>query len=276
MNEPTAQYSTAALELTPWDVAMAGLLVAVAGIVSFGLRLGMERQLAIASLRTVVQLLLIGYVLRYIFALETFWAVGAMALVMVGAASVTAVRRSSRVYTGAHLYSFGVLVGCSLITTFLVTRVVVGVEPWYRPQYLIPLLGMILGNGLTGISLCLDILLERLSERRREVEMELAHGASRWEAAGPQLREAVRRGMIPIINAMMVVGIVSLPGMMTGQILAGADPLQAVKYQMVVMFMIAAATSLGCMLIALATCQRLFNHQHQLRVEAIQPRTKRS
>jgi putative ABC transport system permease protein len=99
--------------------------------------------------------------------------------------------------------------------------------------------------------------------------MELAHGATRWEAARDVLRDAVRRGMIPIINSMMVVGVVSLPGMMTGQILAGADPLRAVKWQIVVMFMIAAATSLGCIAVAMLTYKRLFNARHQLAVDLI-------
>jgi len=102
--------------------------------------------------------------------------------------------------------------------------------------------------------------------------MELAHGATRWEAARAPLSDAVRRGMIPIINSMMVAGLVSLPGMMTGQILAGEDPLKAVEYQIVVMFMIAAATSLGCMLIAVLVYHRLFNARHQLLSDLITKR----
>jgi putative ABC transport system permease protein len=100
--------------------------------------------------------------------------------------------------------------------------------------------------------------------RRPEIETELSHGASAWEAAQEPLQAAVRRGMVPTINSMLVVGIVSLPGMMTGQILAGSDPLQAVKYQIVVMFMLAAAAALGCMLIVLLAFRRLFNARHQL------------
>jgi len=123
---------------------------------------------------------------------------------------------------------------------------------------------MILGNSLTGLSLCLDQLLETVHERRAEVEMELALGATRWEAARGPLAASVRRGMIPTINAMMVVGIVSLPGMMTGQILAGADPAVAVRYQIVVMFMLTASTALGCIFIALLACRTLFNDRHQL------------
>jgi putative ABC transport system permease protein len=183
---------------------------------------------------------------------------------MIGAASHAAVKRPTRTFKGVTWRAFVTLVLSGLLTTFLVSRVVIEIQPWHKAQYLIPLLGMILGNGLTGISLCLDQLLERLSERRAEIEQELALGATRWEAARDVLGDAVRRGMIPIVNAMMVVGIVSLPGMMTGQILAGENPVNAVKYQIVVMFMIAAATSMGCILMALLAYKRLFNARHQL------------
>jgi putative ABC transport system permease protein len=261
-----------AIQLSALDLVVSAVLVLAAGAVSVALRLGMERRLAIAAARTVVQLLLVGYVLRFVFGLATVPAVLAMAAVMVTAASRAAVQRASRTFGGATLRAFLTLVVCGLLTTFTVTRLVIGVEPWWQPRYLIPLLGMVLGNGLTGISLCLDTLLESLSDRRAEVEMELALGATRWEAARGPLREAVRRGMIPIVNSMMVVGLVSLPGMMTGQILAGASPLEAVKYQIVIMFMVAGATSLGCIGMAMLVYRRLFNERHQLRAERIRRR----
>lgn len=264
-----------AIELTALDLGLAACLVFVAGAVSMGLRLGLEGRLALASLRTVVQLLLVGYVLKLVFRLDNPVAVGAAILVMVVAASINAVRRPSRTYQGAATHAFATLVLCGLVTTFTVTGAIVGVKPWYQPQYVIPLLGMVLGNGLTGISLCLDQLLEALDDRRLEVEMELAHGASKWEAARDALSGAVRRGMIPIINSMMVVGVVSLPGMMTGQILAGEDPMGAVKYQIVVMFMLAAATSMGCILVALLAYKRLFNARHQLESRRILDRGAR-
>jgi putative ABC transport system permease protein len=142
---------------------------------------------------------------------------------------------------------------------------VVDVEPWFAPQYAIPLLGMILGNTLTGISLGLDRFSNELVERRSEVEGLLALGATRWEAARGSVRTAVRTGMIPILNSMMVVGIVSLPGMMTGQLLAGVDPIQAVRYQVVIMFFIASATGLGTVGVVLLAYRRLFNARHQFR-----------
>lgn len=263
------QPTVGAIPLDAVDLTIAAALVVFAGATSIALRLGQERRLLIASVRTVVQLLMIGYLLRWLFGNTHVALLFAIVSLMILAAGRAAVQRSSRTFKGAYLRAFGTLVLTGLLTTFTVTGAVVGVTPWYDPQYIIPLLGMVLGNGLTGISLCLDQLLERLSEQRELVEMELALGATKWEAARDSLSAAIRRGMIPIINSMMVVGIVSLPGMMTGQILAGADPLEAVKYQIVVMFMLAGGTTLGCILIALAVYRRLFNDEHQLEWERI-------
>jgi len=262
---PAAQ----AIPLGALELALAAGLVLIAGLVSIALRLGLERRLAIASIRTVVQLLLIGFILRYVFELENVWLLGVVVAVMLIVAAHAAVQRTEARLAGIFTMSFISLVVSALLTTWMVTRLIIGVEPWYLPQYMIPLLGMVLGNSLTGISLCLDQLLTAVRDRRDEIEMELALGATRWEAARRPLREAVRRGMVPTINSMSVVGIVSLPGMMTGQILAGADPLIAVKYQIVVMFMIAAATALGCIFFTLLLYVRLFNRRHQLRAERI-------
>lgn len=261
-----------AIPLTSVDLAIACSLVLVVGAISVALRLDLERKLALASVRTVVQLLLVGYVLQWVFDVDRPLILFAIISLMVLAAGRAAVNRSSRDFRGAHWRAFITLTLSGLLTTFTVTGAVIGVEPWYQPQYVIPLLGMVLGNGLTAISLCIDSLLEALDDRRDLVEMELALGATAWEAATSHLSGAVRRGMIPIINSMMVVGIVSLPGMMTGQILAGADPLEAIKYQIVVMFMLAAATSLGCVMVALLLFRALFNERHQLRAERIRRR----
>jgi putative ABC transport system permease protein len=141
--------------------------------------------------------------------------------------------------------------------------VIVRVRPWYAPQYAIPLLGMILGNTLNGVSLGLDRLGTELAGKRDQVESLLALGATRWEAARGPIEQAVKTGLIPTINAMMVVGIVSLPGMMTGQLLAGTSPVEAVKYQIVIMFLIASGTALGTVLVVLLSFRRLFNDDHQ-------------
>jgi putative ABC transport system permease protein len=261
---------TEIIRLTSSDLLIASALVLSAGLVSLALRLRLETRLLFAATRTVLQLLLVGYALRWVFELDQAHLVVALLILMIALAGRAAVVRPSRTFRGAYLRAFSTLLLTGLLTTWAVTGAIIGVTPWYDPQYVIPLAGMVLGNSLTGISICLDALLESLSEQRARVETELALGASRWEAAREPLADAVRRGLIPIINAMMVVGLVSLPGMMTGQILSGTDPLEAVKYQIVVMFMIAAATSLGCITMAWLVYRRLFNERHQLRAELIE------
>lgn len=260
-----------AIPLSALDLTIAAGLILIAGAVSLGLRLGLERRLAVATARSVVQLLLIGYLLQWLFDLESAALVVLWLSVMVIAAGRAAVQRASHTFDGAVPRAWVTLALSATLTTFTVTGAIVGVRPWYEPQYVIPLMGMCLGNTLTGLSLCLDAFLEALTLRRDEVELRLCLGASRWEAARPMLTEAVRRGMVPIINAMTVVGIVSLPGMMTGQILAGADPMEAVGYQMVVMFMLAATVAIGCILMTLLAFRRLFNDRHQLLAHHIRP-----
>ncbi len=259
----------ATIDLSSFDLLLATGLILIAGSVSLILKLKLEKQLLIASIRTIVQLILVGYILRWVFGIESLYLILALGTVMTLAATRAAIKRPKRYIQGATWRAFTTLALTGLLTSYIVTRVIIGVEPWYTAQYVIPLLGMILGNSMTGISLCLDYLLESLAEGKDRIESDLAHGATSWEAAREPVTEAVRRGMIPIINAMTVVGIVALPGMMTGQILAGADPMLAVKYQIMVMFMIAASTSLGCIIIALLVYKHVFSHTHHLKIELI-------
>ncbi len=258
------------IPLGPWQLALATLLVLAAGAVSLALRLGMERRLAVSAIRTVLQLGLLGVVLERVFAVDSPLLVALLVLVMTLFAAREAVARAGRRYRGIRIDAWLVMAGSCLVVGGVVTQAVVGVRPWYDPQYVIPLLGMILGNSLTGISLCLERFLEHLAVRRSEVELHLAFGASRREALAVPLRSAVRTGMIPIVNAMTAAGIVSLPGMMTGQILAGSPPMQAVAYQIVVMFMIAAAVALGAMGAAIVAGRRLVAPDGTLRLDRLE------
>ena len=138
------EYTAAAVELAPLDLAIAAALVLVAGAVSVLFRLRLERRLAIASVRTVVQLLLIGYVLHWVFDPRYVLLMLPMIAVMILIAGRTAVERSSRLFAGVAWRSCLTLTCTGLITTVLVTTAIIGAEPWYRPQYFIPLLGMVL------------------------------------------------------------------------------------------------------------------------------------
>ncbi len=255
-----------------YDLTIAASLVVAAGVVSLVFQLGTAGRLAVAAIRTVIQLSLIGYVLDRIFDLDQSMPVLGLMAIMITVAGREAVRRSARVYRGIYMRATFTLLLTGVVTTFTVTELVIGVESWFEPQYVIPILGMILGNGLTGISLCLDYLLETADERRALIEMELCHGATRWEAMREPFASAVRRGMIPIINSMTVAGLVSLPGMVSGQILAGSDPFVARKYQILIMFTISGATAFGCMLVSLFVYRNVTNARHQLLADKISRR----
>ncbi len=250
-------------ELSYSQVGLAALLILISGAISLLLKLNLERRLLLAAVCTVVQLLLIGLVLEWVFRVDRWEVVLAMMLVMTGVAGVAATQRAHLRYPGIWLSSIVSVWASSWLMTSVALFAIVPVKPWYSPQHAIPLLGMILGNTLSGISLGLDRLGEELAGKRPQVEALLALGATRWEAARRPIQQAVRTGMIPIINSMMVVGIVSLPGMMTGQLLAGVDPMQAVKYQIVIMFLIASGTALGTVGVVLLSYRRLFNSDHQ-------------
>jgi putative ABC transport system permease protein len=249
------------IELGPLQLGLAALLIVAAGLVSLALRLGVERRLGVAALRTVIQLGLLGLVLERIFAIRHPVLVVGLLILMTVFAAREAVGRASHGYRGILMDAWLTMAATCLVIGGVVTQVVVGVEPWYEPQYVIPLLGMILGNSLTGISLCLDRFMDHLEVRSAEVELRIAFGATRREALAAPLRDAVRTGMIPIIN--------SMAGMMTGQILAGSPPLQAVAYQIVVMFMIAAAVALGAMLVVVLAGRHFMGVDATLRLDRL-------
>jgi putative ABC transport system permease protein len=250
-------------ELTYGQVAIAASLILINAAISLALHLGLERRLLWASVRMVVQLGLIGFVLEWVFNERRWYVVILFTLVMVAAASAAAVQRTNRRYQGIWLDSLLSIWGGSWLMAAVALLAVVQVTPWYNPQYAIPLLGMILGNMLNGVSLGLERFAEELAVQRGRVEALLALGATRGEAARPALRQAVRTGLVPTINSMLVLGIVSLPGMMTGQILAGTPPTEAVKYQIIIMFLIASGTGLATISVVLLCYRRLFNSRHQ-------------
>jgi putative ABC transport system permease protein len=248
-----------------WKLSVAASLVVLSAAISLLLRLGLERRLLLAATRTVVQLLLLGLVLQWIFEHDQWYFVVALGAAMTLVAGWAAVRRVERGYAGLLLDSVLAIWVSSWCVTAVALFGVVRVEPWYLPQYAIPLLGMILHNTLNGISLGMDRFASELAGKRADVETLLALGATRWEAAHGALQQAVRTGMIPTINSMMVIGIVSIPGMMTGQLLAGVDPFQAGMYQMMIMFLIAGGATLGTVGVVLLSYRRLFTPDHQFR-----------
>lgn len=253
------------ISLSNAQLAMATLLILVNVGISVWFRLGLAKSLLVASARMAVQLILVGFILQSVFELKTPLPVIGIGLVMSALAGIAAVRRTGRRFIGVYRDSMITILASAFVVTGAGVIGIIDVSPWYAPQYTIPLLGMVLGNTLSGVSLALDRFMEGVARETAIIENDLALGATRWEAAHPLIRTSLRTGMIPTVNAMMVMGVVSLPGMMTGQLLAGAAPADAVRYQIVIMFMIAAGTAMGTLGVILLAFRRLFNDQHQLR-----------
>jgi putative ABC transport system permease protein len=253
------------------EVAFAATLLVLNAVLSYALELRLERQLIIAALRMSVQLLRVGLVLKTLFELASPWLTGAAALFMVAFAGREIMARQERRLRGWWAYGLGAstMMLAAAVVTVLALATQIRPEPWYAPRYAIPLFGMILGNAMTGISLGLNALTAAAVRERVAIEAQLILGATRWEAMRPITRQALRSGFMPIINAMAATGVVALPGMMTGQILAGVDPPEAVKYQLLIMFLIAGATGFGVLLAVLGGVWRLTDERHRLRLDRL-------
>jgi putative ABC transport system permease protein len=259
------------ISLSPADLTIAASLVLVIALLQWRMRLGNTKSLLIAATRTVLQLLLLGMVLKVVFAASNLYWIALLSTIMLLAAGREVMVRQKKRFVG----SWGFLLGTSSMfvsafsITLLALLVIVQPEPWYLPQYSIPLLGMLLGNTLNGITLGLDSLTRNAWEQNSIIDGRLALGETWSNAISDIRRDSIRVGMIPIINAMSVAGLVSLPGMMTGQILAGTPPLEAVKYQILIMFLIAAGTGMGTITAIVIGCRRLFDDRERLRLDRL-------
>ena len=242
------------------------LFTVFAGVASLALRLGLGRDLAWGTVRTFSQLFLLGLVLEYILRVKTWWPVLGMYWVMIFfAGNIIRGRVKERAVRHWDTTLVSMFLSYTLMT-LIITGVIVRVDPWYEPRYFLPLGGMIIGNSMNAIAVALERLFGDLKKSRRQIEMTLSLGATWREASADSVKSAVRAGMIPSINSMMGVGIVFIPGMMTGQILAGADVMVAAKYQIMVMLMLVGSTALGSILVVFLALRRCFSRTGMLRL----------
>lgn len=259
------------IALDYWDVASAALLIGINAALSLVYQLGLGRRLVIAAVRMVAQLLLVGLVLDGLFTAASPALTLAVVTVMVAFAGHEITARQTRSFTGWWTAGIGAssMMIAGITVTVLALTTQIRPEPWYDPRYAIPLLGMVLGNAMSGVSVGLERLLSTATRERVAIEARLALGHSFPEATSGARREAVRSGLIPTINSMSAAGVVFLPGMMTGQILAGVDPVEAVKYQILIMFLIAGGTGLGVVSAIVAATKRLTDDRHRLRLDRL-------
>jgi putative ABC transport system permease protein len=252
------------IELDLLDLGWSLGIMAIAIILSNWQRLGLEGQLLLATGRSLLQLLVVGYVITAIFELNhPLPVLGILGVMLTIAAKVTSNRIPHRGKGLFPLVWVSLLVSSGLTLSYVLS-LIIQPETWYSPQYLIPLSGMILGNAMNSASLSGERLLNTIYHNQREVETYLCLGATPQQAITNYRKEAIRVSLIPTLNQMMVVGIVSLPGMFTGQVLGGSDPLNAASYQILILFMIMLTNILTAILVTEGVYRQCFNEQAQL------------
>lgn len=259
------------ITLTAWDLLCTSSLILILAAISIKQRLGLHKSLLIAALRASIQLFLIGFILRWLFGdINPLWLI-VVSVIMLLAAGREVIGRQQRPFTGSFGYLSSTL--SMFLSSFVLTigalTLIIQPELWYAPQYSIPLLGMLLGNTMNGISISMDRLTSTTWQQQQLIEQRLMLGETSTQAIADIKKEAMRAGMIPSINGMASAGLVALPGMMTGQVLAGSPPVDAVKYQILILFLITAGSGFGVYASLEMGCKRLFDHRHRLRLERI-------
>jgi len=235
------------------------IFVAFAIFLSFWQRIGLEKDIIIGTGRAAIQLIAVGYVLHTIFRLQSLVLILLMLTIMITVATLNARkkgkglpkigRRIAIAITSTEIATMGLLVGLKIIGS--------------TPQYIIPISGMIIGNGMVVSGLFLNRLHSELETRREEIKVYLALGATSKQAISHVMRNTVKASMLPTIDGMKTVGLVQLPGMMTGMIVAGANPIDAVRYQILIMYSFTSSAAITAILLGLLTHGLLFTKAHQ-------------
>lgn len=259
------------LQLSVPELALAGLLIVAAAALSWALRLGLQRTLLISAARLVVQLVLVGFFLRQVFALSSPWLTALVIAVMLGAATFEVGSRQRRQLTGLwHLGIGGSAVGIATLGIALFALAgSLRPTPWYDARHAIPLVGIILGTAMNAASLALNQVFANVTHERAAIEARLALGADRHTALSGPIRRALYTGLIPTLNQMAAAGIITLPGIMTGQILAGMDPLDAARYQILLMFLLAGAGFIAALGAVYLSLWRLTDPRERLRLDRL-------
>jgi putative ABC transport system permease protein len=256
--------------LSAMQLAATALLVLLGAALSLLLQIGIARPLLVAAARTVVQLLLVGLVLKTLFANAHPAFTLLVMLGMLAAAACETFSRQDRRFDGAAalaLAGLPIAMASILVTGYALATL----HPvhWLAPQVAIPLFGIVLGNAMSSASVTLNTFTTALVREQPAVEAQLALGATRFVALRAIQRSAARNGMIPIINQMAAAGVITLPGMMTGQVLAGMPPVEAAKYQVFVLFLLAGAAALAVAATTYAAAWRATDARHRLRLDRL-------
>lgn len=229
--------------------------------------IGHKGEILLASIRMTIQLIAVGFILEYVFANQNPFYSVVILLIMEAFAIQNIYGRVDSVISKKLkiIIALSMFFGTSIAIFFFVI-IVVGLDPWFRADYFIPLSGMLIGNSMTGISLGVNYLIDGFKDNKDLIENYLMLGAEPEKAAKEISNRAFYNAVLPTINSMMGMGIVFLPGMMTGQILAGATPFTAIKYQIAIMMGILGSVTLTVFFMINKGAKTFFNSRKQLKI----------
>ncbi len=246
------------------DLVIAVGLMAIAIGLSTWERLGLELNLAVATGRTILQLLVLGYVLDFIFALDNVWGVLAILAVILTITAMVARNRISLKISQVLPLVWGAILISTALTVIYTNFLIIQPDRWYEPRYVIPLAGIVLGNAMNAAAIAGESLASTLNSQSVEIETHLSLGATPEQAVSQYRKQAIRSAFLPTLNQMMLMGMVAIPGITTGQLIAGIRPLDAVYYEIVIIFMVAMANLLTSILVTRGLYRQFFNSAAQL------------
>lgn len=248
------------LAVNPLSLTFAISLVFVAFLISFHEKIGLEKDLIIGVLRAIIQLVVVGYLLKFIFHLNHYWLTLIMMLIIIFNAAINAKKRAPGLKNAFVISLLAILTSTGITLGLLVIAGAIK----FVPAQIIPITGMIASNSMVAIGLCYRSMLTSFKDQRQAVLERLALGATLKQASIAIIRNSIKTGMSPTIDSAKTVGLVSLPGMMSGLIFAGIDPVKAIMYQIMVTFMLLSATSLGSVMACYLAYRSFYNEQQQL------------
>ncbi|KZL50192.1 hypothetical protein A2T98_08795 [Nodularia spumigena CENA596] len=246
------------------DLAIAvGLMAGAIGLSAWE-KLGLELNLVTATGRTILQLLVLGYVLDFIFALDNVWGVLAILAVIITITAIVARNRISPKIPLVLPLVWGAILISTAVTVIYTNFLIIQPDRWYEPRYVIPLAGIVLGNAMNAAAIAGERLVSTMNAQSVEIETHLSLGATPEQAVSQYRKAAIRAAFFPTINQMTLVGMVAIPGITTGQLIAGIRPIDAVSYEILIIFMVAIANLLTTILVTRGLYRQFFNSAAQL------------
>lgn len=254
------------VDLTLGEVAAAVALVAIAAAVSLWRRADLERDMAVAVIRSFLQLTAIGYVIQAIFDSDSLWLVAALLAVMVAFGAFTANRRARGVPNALGALALSLALAAVVTLGLVLGLGILAAEP----RFMVPVGGMVIGNAMTAAAVSLNRLGDEMRAQRNLVEATLSLGATSWQASRGIVRQSLRSGMIPLIDSTKTTGVVFFPGTMVGMLLGGADPIDAVRLQLILLWALLGSVAISSLLATSLGYRGFFTQAHQLRESTLE------